>query len=236
VIDYFHTLFSRFSQRSGDLTIVYRHEWHDLRFRRHPNSPAADLTSSLGTDQGSFVVRPCHGGQRHSFPVVRAGANTSNPVVDGIQFEAHARDERRTVRVCSTTRNCLDDEPVAVATRDGFAISATLKSYPVGWWDTGGYGICFTRTAGSRGQDPIDPGCLDPDRAPLAAVNRPNPLTIGRGYGAGGRSCWNKHQAARFGDHCDNLLDQEPLTDAAAPLAELAHDAAGAVYLYWLEK
>jgi hypothetical protein len=158
------------------------------------------------------------------------------PMVDGIQFEAPARDERRTVRVCSTTRNCLDDEPVDVATQDGFAIGAKLKVYPVGWWDTGGYGICFTRTPGSRGQEPIDPGCLDPDRAPLAAVNRPNPLAIGRGYGAGGRSCWNKHQAARFGNHCDDLPKLSPLTDAPAALAELAHGAAGAVYLYWLEK
>jgi hypothetical protein len=160
--------------------------------------------------------------------------DTFLPLVDGIRFEGPARDDRRLLRLYEGDVLASDPFWPMMHTLDGVTVDATMREYKTGWADTGGYGLCFTRTPGrTAGLAALDSGCLSAD---AAGISPPNPLSVGRGYGAGGMSCWRRTAGGGPHNHCPDLPNAWPLTDAKASLGDLANGAAGAGYAYWLEK
>lgn len=162
-------------------------------------------------------------------PVGIAGSGQGNdflPIIDGVRFEGPVHNISRDMRVDPDSNERGD--PANVKTDDGLIVKNVHPfSFKRGWWDTGGYGICFTSTPGNSR---IDPACMS--YSPTS--DSPNKRAEGRGYGAGGYACWN--YAASYGDHCPyyDYLTSWPLGDAL-DLRNSTRGAHGAVYAYWQE-
>jgi hypothetical protein len=203
----------------------YQANWSDCALDARPGSGGA-----LGSDG-----EPAIGASDKPLGIPGTGQGAGFlPTVDGIRFQGPTHSAYNDVAV----RNPSGYSTNALAS--GFQIGGGYRDYNVFWWDTGGYGICFTQTptAGLRPDGktiaPIDPPCYTYINNIQDLYISPNRRATGRGYGAGGMSCAST--TAGYIDHCAAMPNVFAVSDGTVDPRAGSYGAHGAVYLYWLEK